>query len=127
MTPVERGALIALIRWAQSMPVGMGPEHEALSDAYDALEHCIIFEVGPVDPGVRAAYYAPHQLTPGTRPCDNEREPDGERCTGTLTFALGDVQAKCPVCGGWTGRLAPGHERAVTPTGSSLPPEVDHA
>lgn len=119
MTPVERGALIALIKWAQSMPVGMGPEHEALSDAYDALEHCIIFEVGPVDPEVRAAYFAPHHpLTPGTRRCEAESEPDGQVCTGTLTFALGDVQAKCPVCGAWTGRLAPGHEQAVTPSSS---------
>jgi len=117
---VERGALIALIKWAQSMPVGMGPEHETLSDAYDALEHCIIFDVGPVDPEVRAAYYAAHgPLTPGTRPCNNEQEPDGVLCTGTLTFALGDVQAKCPACGGWMGRLAPGHERAVTPAGSN--------
>lgn len=60
MIAVERNALIALIKWAQSMPVGTDPEHEALSDAYDALEHCIIFDVGPVDPEVRAAYYAPH-------------------------------------------------------------------
>lgn len=58
-------------------------------------------------------------LTPGTRPCDAEREPDGERCTGTLTFEMGDPQAKCPVCGAWTGRLAPGHEQAVTPTGGA--------
>ncbi|BAL87175.1 hypothetical protein AMIS_19550 [Actinoplanes missouriensis 431] len=60
MTEVERNALIALVKWAQSMPVGIGHEHEHLSDAYDALEHCIIFEVGPIDPQVRAAYFAPH-------------------------------------------------------------------
>lgn len=120
MTPEERGALVALIKWAQSMPVGMGPEHEALLHACDALENCIIFESGPVDPEVRVAYFAPHHpLTPGTRRCDSEREPDGEVCTGTLTFALGDVQAKCSACGGWMGRLAPGHEQAVTPTGSN--------
>lgn len=59
-----------------------------------------------------------HPLTPGTRRCDNEREPDGQVCAGTLTFALGDVQAQCPACGAWTGRLAPGHEQAVTPLGS---------
>ncbi len=59
-------------------------------------------------------HFASLGLTPGTRPCNGEREPDGAVCTGTLTFELGDVQAKCPVCGGWTGRLAPGHEQAVT-------------
>lgn len=118
MTPVERSALISLINWAQSMPIGMGPEHEALSDAYDALEKSIVLELGPVDGAVRAAYFAAHYpLTPGTRPCNDDREPDGELCTGTLVFALGDVQVKCPVCGAWMGRLAPGHEQAVTPTG----------
>lgn len=59
MTAVERNALIALIKWAKSMPVGTGTEHEALSDAYDALEHCIVFDVGPIDAEVRAAYFAP--------------------------------------------------------------------
>ena len=63
-------------------------------------------------------------LTAGTRPCDNEREPDGELCTGTVTFELGDRQARCSVCGAWMGRLAPGHEQAVMPT-RPLPPAVD--
>lgn len=48
-------------------------------------------------------------LSATTRRCDND-EPDGELCTGTLTFELGDLQAKCPVCGGWTGRHAPGRD-----------------
>lgn len=60
MTAVERNALIALIAWAKSMALGVGVEHDALVDAYDALEHCIVFDVGPVDPEVRAAYFAPH-------------------------------------------------------------------
>jgi len=60
-------------------------------------------------------------LTPGTRPCSNEREPNGQPCTGTLTFESGDLQAECPVCGAWTGRLAPGHEQVVTATGSNPP------
>jgi hypothetical protein len=46
-------------------------------------------------------------LTGTSRPCENETEPDGDRCTGTLTFADGDAQARCPVCHAWTGRLAP--------------------
>lgn len=41
-----------------------------------------------------------------TAPCDNEREPDGQPCDGVLTFEPLDVQAKCPACGAWTGRLA---------------------
>jgi hypothetical protein len=62
------------------------------------------------------ARYAAQQFelrltTTETRTCDNECEPDGERCTGMLTFAPDDVQAKCPTCGGWTGRFAP--RRAV--------------
>lgn len=57
--------------------------------------------------------YSPY--TAGVRACDNEREPDGEVCTGTLTFYDGSIQAKCSVCGAWTGRLAPGHETAVKP------------
>lgn len=77
MIPVERGALVALIRWAQSLPVGMGPEHEALSDAYDALEHCIIFEVGPVDPEVRAAYFAP-RTEPAAEPSTQPNPSGGE-------------------------------------------------
>lgn len=58
-------------------------------------------------------------LTPGTRPCGNQREPDGELCTGTLTFEAGDRQAECLLCGAWTGRLAPGHEQTVMATGSN--------
>lgn len=53
----------------------------------------------------------PTKLTPGTRACINEQEPEGDLCTGTLTFALGDPQAKCPACGAWMGRLAPGYEQ----------------
>lgn len=56
-------------------------------------------------------------LTAGTRPCNNEHEPAGERCTGTVRFETGDRQAQCPICGGWMGRLAPGHEQAVAPVG----------
>ncbi len=67
----------------------------------------------------RAAHHESSlSLAPGTRPCHNEQEPNGEVCTGTLTFRTGDAQAKCPVCGGWMGRLAPGHEQAVTAFGS---------
>jgi hypothetical protein len=40
-----------------------------------------------------------------TAACGTEREPDGEPCTGTLTFGPADPQARCPVCGGWTGVL----------------------
>jgi len=43
-----------------------------------------------------------------TRPCsDTAREPDGLPCPGVLTFNKDDVQARCPVCGGWAGRFAP--------------------
>jgi hypothetical protein len=49
----------------------------------------------------------PREASTTTRPCDNEREPDGEWCTGVLTFGSDDVQAQCPTCGGWTGRFAP--------------------
>jgi hypothetical protein len=45
--------------------------------------------------------------TTETRICGTEREPDGERCIGWLTFGPDEVQAKCPACGGWTGRFAP--------------------
>lgn len=47
------------------------------------------------------------------RACRNEVEQvDGSapRCTGTLTFHPGDVQAACDTCGGWEGVDAPGHE-----------------
>jgi hypothetical protein len=63
----------------------------------------------PTDPIQAAAVRLAHAET---RPCDNDGEPDGERCTGTLTYEPDDVQAKCPICGGWTGRFAP----ARTPT-----------
>lgn len=47
--------------------------------------------------------------------CDNEREPDGAPCVGTLRFGAHDVQAQCDTCGGWTGRMAPGvGERRVS-------------
>lgn len=49
-------------------------------------------------------------------PCDNEREPDGGPCGGTLRFGPWEVQAQCDTCGGWTGRHAPG----VRPTGEKV-------
>lgn len=45
-------------------------------------------------------------------PCENEREPDGERCAGTVGFAPGDAQARCDTCGGWVGRHAPSTVRS---------------
>jgi hypothetical protein len=58
---------------------------------------------------------AGYPFTAGIRPCENEREPDGEPCPGTVTFAARDRQARCCVCGAWMGRLAPGHQQAVQP------------
>jgi hypothetical protein len=103
MTPVERGALIALIKWAQSLPVGMGPEHEALSDAYDALEHCIIFEVGPVDPEVRAAYFAPHI---------EQSRPDRGHVFGADAHMIHGVHHNFPNCT-WPEMKCVGHEQQV--------------
>ena len=40
-------------------------------------------------------------------PCDDETEPDGERCTGVVRFGPDDPQAQCSVCRGWRGRFAP--------------------
>lgn len=40
-------------------------------------------------------------------PCDDETEPDGERCTGVVRYGPDDPQARCSVCGGWRGRFAP--------------------
>jgi hypothetical protein len=100
------------------MPDRMAAKH-ILTDAHDAREHNIIVNPAPINSEIQAAETTRrHLLTPGTRRCDNEREPDGQVCTATLTFALGNVQAQCPACGAWTGRLAPGHERDVMPSDS---------
>lgn len=45
-------------------------------------------------------------------PCEAEREPDGERCTGTVGFAPGDMQARCDTCRAWVGRQAPSTVRS---------------
>lgn len=59
------------------------------------LPHCEIVSVRPVEE---------YDLTV---PCNDEREPDGERCTGQVRYQPGDVQAACDTCGGWRGRWAP--------------------
>jgi hypothetical protein len=38
--------------------------------------------------------------------CNDEREPDGKRCTGRVRYEYGDDQAACDTCGGWRGRKA---------------------
>ena len=54
------------------------------------------------------------------RACQNEVEqPDltAPLCPGTLTFRVGDLQAKCDTCGGWEG---------VNALRSGTPGEADH-
>lgn len=52
----------------------------------------------------RARYYGRSYLGR----CGNEQEPDGLVCTVPLYAAPGDVQVRCPGCGGWTGVQSPG-------------------
>lgn len=50
----------------------------------------------------------PEALTAHVALCTDWTEPDGFRCPGVLRFADGQAQARCDVCEGWSGRLAPG-------------------
>jgi hypothetical protein len=45
-------------------------------------------------------------------PCENEREPDGDRCVGTVGFEPWAAQGRCDTCGGWVGRQAPSTVRS---------------
>ncbi|MCG5464327.1 hypothetical protein MED01_002493 [Micromonospora sp. MED01] len=47
--------------------------------------------------------------------CDGERGPDGEPCDGQLYAKPGDVQVRCPRCGGWSGYRARGMRQPFEP------------
>lgn len=39
--------------------------------------------------------------------CQNETEPEGEQCRGTVRIRQGEPQGQCDTCGAWHGRYAP--------------------
>lgn len=39
--------------------------------------------------------------------CQNETEPEGEQCRGTVRIGRGEPQGQCDTCGAWHGRYAP--------------------
>lgn len=86
-------------------------QYHCICDPNDLFEETspipVAVEGCPAHRARRAAQQLHLRLsTTERRICGTEHEPDGERCLGWLTFAPDEIQARCPVCGAWTGRLA---------------------
>lgn len=113
----ERPAVIVPTRWTSayrgSRVLGQRGEAEVVALFSDAGLNPLPGDREALDVALLARSPEVRESFRDRRPamtfrCQNEREPDGEQCRGTVRIAPDEVQGRCNTCEAWVGRDAPG-------------------